>query len=105
MGKSSHIKYFEYRELPTKGFVIAPIYESFGYHYIEGSWAVLPARIFGVDYVEWLHYCEVNGARLIGINWDYVLGVWENPNQQFLDELNRRTNALASIIDLKGLSY
>lgn len=105
MGRSSHIKYFEYRESIYGGYTIGPIYKEFGYPYIEGSWAVLPARFFGVNYVDWLHYCEAHGARLIGKNQYYIIPIWETPNQQILNELNERANQLASILDLKGLKY
>lgn len=104
MGKSSHIKYFEYKEF-FGGFSIAPIYKEFDNAYIEGSWGVLPARIFGVHYVDWLHYCEAHGARLMGKNWYYVIPYWKEPNQDFLNVLNERTNELASLIDLKRLEY
>ncbi len=106
MGQSSRIKYFEFREtIIHSGYTIAPIYKEFGNPYIEGSWLILPARIFGVHYVEWLHYCEAQGARLIGKNQYYVMPVWSEPNYEILNELNERTNELASLIDLKGLEY
>lgn len=105
MAKSSSIKYFEYRESMNNGFTIGPIYKEFDYPYIEGSWGILPARIFGIHYVDWLHYCEMNGAILIGKNYYYVVPVWKEPNQQFLNELNERTNKLAKLVDFKKLRY
>lgn len=105
MAKSSRIKYFEYRESPYGGYMIVPIYKEFGDPCINGSWGVLPARIFGVHYVDWLHYCEAHGARLIGKNHLYIVEVWDEPNQEILNVLNRRTVQIASILNLKGLKY
>ena len=105
MGNTRSIKYFEYRETSRGGSTIAPIYSEFGTPYIEGSWLVLPAHFFGVSYVEWLHYCEAHGARLIGKNQYYVMPIWDNIDETILNELNQRTNELASKIDLKGLKY
>ena len=99
------MKYFEYRESTFGGYTIAPIYENFGYPYTEGSFVILPARFFGMDFITWLHFCEANGATLNGKNQYYVLPLWKEPNEKFLNELNERVNTIAKQIDLKGLSY
>lgn len=99
------MKYFEYRESVLGGYTIAPIYEKFGNPRTEGSFAVLPSRFFGVDFVTWLHMCEANGADLNGKTSYYVIPVWKEPNQAFLNQLNERVDTIAKKIDLKGLSY
>lgn len=99
------MKYFEYRESIYGGYTIVPVYEKFGSPKTEGSFAVLPSRFFGMDFVTWLHYCEANGAHLNGKNWYYVIPLWKEPNQDFLEEINERVTTIAKKIDLKGLSY
>lgn len=92
------ISYFTYREQPNGGYTICPIYKEFGEDwYIEGSWAVLPARFFGLSFPDYLRYCRMHGAEIIGKNQYYPLIYWKEKNNGFLLELNRRANALIKI--------
>jgi hypothetical protein len=92
------INYFCYRERPDGKYMIAPIYKEFGEDWrIMGSWAVLPARLFGLSFPDYLRYCIMHGANVWGKNHYYPIVVWEQKNEGFLLELNRRANALIQI--------
>ena len=92
------ISYFTYLEQPNGGYTICPIYKEFGADwYSEGSWAVLPARFFGLSFPDYLRYCRMHGAEIIGKNQYYPLIYWKEKNNGFLLELNRRANILIKI--------
>lgn len=101
--------YFAYRESTIgNGWVIAPNLKEFmdvdNPTMIRGSFNLLACRISGLSWPQWLRYCRQHGAHLYGKNCKYVVAVWEEPNKEFLRELNVRANEIAKLIDLKQLS-
>lgn len=90
--------YFYYREQPSGGYMICPMYKEFGEDWrIMGSWAVLPARLFGLSYPDYLRYCIMHGAQVFGKEHRYPTILWKEKNNGFILELNRRANALIQI--------
>ena len=59
-----------------------------------GSWAVLPARLFGLSWPDYLRYCVQSGAKVRGREHIYPMIIWDIPNKIFINELNERANAL-----------
>ncbi|MDV3427015.1 MAG: hypothetical protein LIR50_07495 [Bacillota bacterium] len=98
-------QYFLFRETSNKGWTICPNYDLLGANYLRGSYFVLAARFMGISWPNWLRLCRNNGARLYGKNSLYTTAIWEKPNQDFLDSLNKRVNEIASKITLKELDY
>ena len=90
--------WFMYRENPDGKFTIVPNYKNFGEDWkIMGSWAVLPARLFGLSWADYLRYCRQCGADVRGKAHQYPIIVWDKKNNEFLDELNKRANQLIKI--------
>ena len=98
-------EYFTFIESSENRWFIAPKYDMFGSPHITGSYGVLISRFFGLSWVDWLKYCVQNGARLQGKDTVYVLAIWEQPNRDFLKEINLRMNEIAKHIDVKELKY
>lgn len=98
-------QYFSFVEHGKDQWFLTPKYSLFGEPLITGSYAVLPARFFGLSWEDWLHYCENNGAQLYGKNSKYVCAVWKEPNNVFLKEVNKRVSDIANIINIKELNY
>ena len=92
------IKFFTWRDNPDGTYSIAPMYKEFGEDWrIMGSWSVLPARLFGLSWPNYLRYCISLGARVTGKQHLYPTIKWEKPNYKILDELNRRANLLIKV--------
>lgn len=90
--------WFMYRENPDGKSTIVPIYKNFGEDWkIMGSWAVLPARLFGLSWADYLRYCRQCGADVRGKTHQYPIIAWNEKNNEFLDELNKRANQLIKI--------
>ena len=98
-------EYFTFIESSENRWFIAPKYDMFGSPHITGSYGVLISRFFGLSWADWLKYCVQNGARLQGKDTVYVLAIWEQPNGDFLKEINLRMNEIAKHIDVKELKY
>ena len=87
--------YFYYRENPDSSYSICPMYKEFNEDWkIMGSWAVLPARLFGISWPDYLRYCIQNGAKVVGREHIYPIIKWDKPNKEFINELNHRANKL-----------
>lgn len=97
--------YFVFRESSNNGWTICPKHELFGNPSITGSFALLPCRMLGISWPDWLRLCQQNGATLYGKNMPYVHAIWREPNKDFLKILNKRANDIAALIDLKILKY
>lgn len=98
-------EYFTYRESSNKGWMIYPKHNYFGDPRINGSFALLPCRMLGISWPDWLRLCEANGAKLYGKNNLYVHAIWSEPNKDFLNMINKRTNEIAERVDLATLKY
>lgn len=97
-------QYFEYREHGVKGYVIIPIYKEFSESMIRGSYGLLPCRITGLSWPQYLRYCMQHGAHVYGKHSKYPTAVWDEPNMEFLNMLNQRANELAKVINFKELN-
>lgn len=93
------ITYFQYREQPdNSSYMICPVYHNFGEDWrVNGSWNVLASRFFGLSFPDYLRYCILHGATVIGRGQMYPTIIWKEKNNGFLLELNRRANALIQI--------
>lgn len=90
--------YFYYRENPDGTYSLSPMYKEFDEDWrIMGSWSVLPARLFGLSWANYLRYCIKNGADVRGKNHIYPIIHWKEKNKDFLDELNKRANCLIKV--------
>ena len=92
------MKWFEYRENTDGRFSIIPVYKNFKEDWkIMGSWSVLPARIFGLSWPDYLRYCIQNGAIVVGKEHRYPYISWKEKNVEFLNDLNRRANIVIQL--------
>lgn len=83
--------YFYYRENPDGTYAICPMYKEFKEDWrIMGSWAVLPARLLGLSWPDYLRYCIQNGATVKGKEHIYPIISWKEKNIRFLNDLNIR---------------
>ena len=97
--------YFNFIEFSENHWVIMPKHDLFGEHRITGSFALLASRFSGLSWPDWIKYCVQNGAKLQGKNSIYVSIYWDAPNNKFLNELNKRINEIAKVINIKELNY
>lgn len=97
--------YFDFVEFSENRWIICPRHEAFGFPRIVGSYGVMVSRFFGLDWVDWLRYCEQNGATLQGKKSLYITAFWKTPNKTFLAEINKRVNEIAKHINIKELKY
>ena len=97
-------KYFRFDQF-SHGYMITPFHEKFTDQMIQGSFSLLPCRLLGISWPDWLRMCEQHGAHLYGKNSRYVCAYWDIPDEKFLEMLNERANAVAAIVDLKNLKY
>lgn len=87
-------KFFYYREQPDGKYMVCPVYKEFPEDWrIMGSWAVLPARLFGLSWPDYLRYCVQSGAKVRGREHICPMIIWDIPNKIFINELNERANA------------
>ena len=92
------MNYFYYRENPDGTYSLSPLYKEFGEDWkIMGSWSVLPARLLGLSWPNYLRYCMKCGADVKGKNHHYPIIHWKEKNKDFLDELNKRANYLIKV--------
>lgn len=105
MERNDNLNFFEFQESITGGWIIRPNIDMFRKEQkeINGSYNLLACRISGLSWPEWLYYCQQNGAMLFGKKNYYVIAIWKEKNQDFLDMLNMRATQINEIIDLKEL--
>ena len=100
--------YFVFRETSNNGWSICPVHKEWiGEDYgkpIKGSFNLLACRVSGLSWPQWLRFCRQNGAKLYGKNHKYPVAVWKEPNKQFLNDLNKRANELAQLINIEELN-
>jgi len=105
MDRNDSLNFFSFQESVYGGWIIRPNIEMFRSEQrpIKGSYNLLACRISGLSWPDWLRYCQQNGAVLYGKNSYYILAIWKEKNQGFLDMLNERANQLSKMLDLKEL--
>lgn len=100
------MSYFEWREYSSGvGYLIGPDYRKFGGPAIKGSWGVVPSRILGLSWPEYLRLCRNNGATLLGRDHIYIMPCFKQKNEAFLKMLNDRAAEIDKIIGLKNLNF
>lgn len=90
--------WFWWREEPDGTFAILPMYKNFPEDWcIMGSWSVLPARLLGLSWPDYLRFCIQQGATVTGKNHLYPIIKWKKKNEALMAELNKRANILIRI--------
>lgn len=92
-------EYFVLEESPLvpKKYLIKPVFENFPSLSTTGSYNVLPARIFGLSYPQYLRFCrDIIGADIIGKNHVYPVAYFKKTinTNAFLRLLNSYTNLI-----------
>lgn len=79
------------------------IYESADFNF-KSSYHVLCARVLGLSYIEYLHYCYNFGAKIVG-RQGYSYPVWKIDDKagikEVLRELNYQWNKVESFLKKK----
>lgn len=86
------MNYFWLDETPNGKLIIRPVYEKFPIHHFRGSYGVLPARVTGLSYANYLRLCrDEGGAELIGKGHLYPVPYFTKGEKAstFLAELNK----------------
>ena len=84
--------FFEPNETPEGYFLIGfkdiPFATNEGFKY-ESSYHVLPARLLGFSYDDYLKYCAVNGAKIRGLT-GYRYPAWKDKSlcKKMCDKVN-----------------
>ena len=76
-------------------YIIRPIHDAFHLDYTEGSFAVICARLFNLDYPDYLRMCrDCFGAELIGKGTNYPIAYFKRSKEldALVDLLNARAN-------------
>ena len=97
--------YFKFKETSNNGWTLCPEWDMFWTEGqpINGSFNLIPCRVSGLNWPQWLRFCRQHGATLYGKGHTYVVAVWKEPNKEFEKMMNQRANELAKIINLKEL--
>lgn len=94
--------YFYFRENPDGTYSLSPIYKEFGEDWkIMGSWSVLPARLLGLSWADYLRYCIQCGAEVRGKEHIYPIIRWKEKNLDFINDLNKRATYLIKVKETK----
>ena len=78
-------------------YIIKPIHENFHLDYTEGSFNVICARLFNLDYPDYLRMCrDCFGAEIIGKGSLYPVAYFKFSKQlvDLVDSLNARANMI-----------
>ena len=76
-------------------YIIRPIHENFHLNSTNGSFAVICARLFNLDYPDYLRMCrDCFGAEIIGKNSMYPIAYFKRSKEldALVDLLNARAN-------------
>lgn len=76
-------------------YIIRPIHENFHLDYTEGSFNIICARLFGLNYPDYLRMCrDCFGAEIVGKNSMYPTAIFKFSKQltDLVDGLNSRAN-------------
>lgn len=88
-------KYFDLDEgINHESFILRPNFELLPLENTTGSFAVLPARLLGLTYVDYLRMCrDILGAEIIGKGSKYPVVYFQKKaaTRQFIKLLNGRT--------------
>lgn len=105
-------KYFIWGECSNRGVQIGPNWDLWlkdsepKDFYFEGSMRVIPARLMGLSYPDYLRWCKQEfGARLVGKKSLYTGAIFDKPNDEFLNIINERANTIFEKINIKELHY
>ena len=93
------IKVFYYDESPVNPpyGVLRVDVEKIPHGKMSGSWNILPARLLGINYADYLRFCrDVLNAQIVGKNTKYPIPYFRQSNetQQFIRLLNKRVELL-----------
>ena len=86
--------YFWLDETPNGKYIIRPVYEKFPIHYFRGSYAVMPSRVLGLSYSNYLRLCrDAGGAEIVGKSHKYPVAYFNNDTKarEFVKRLNQYT--------------
>jgi hypothetical protein len=78
-------------------YMIKPDYEVWGITHIEGSGNVLPARVMGLTYAQYLRFCrDLLNAELVGKYHKYPYPLFDNVLyvREFITLLNKRATLI-----------
>lgn len=93
------IKVFYYDESPVNppyGIIRVDV-DKIPHGKMNGSWNILPARLLGIGYADYLRFCrDILNAQIRGKNTKYPIAYFQNTKelQQFLRLLNKRVELL-----------
>lgn len=93
------IKVFYYDDSPVNppyGMIRVDV-EKIPHGKMEGSWNILPARLMGINYADYLRFCrDVLDAKVIGKNTKYPVPYFKQSKEttQFIRLLNKRVELL-----------
>ena len=104
-------EYFKFSETSNGSFQVSVNWDLWlaGHHprdfHFEGSFRVIPARILGIPYDQYLLWLASYGGRLIGKNIKYGTAVFDRPVKEIENILNERATEIFSKINIGGLNY
>lgn len=101
-------KIFYYEESPYHPgyYLIRAKHEENHINYTEGSFNILPARLLGLTYANYLRMCrDIFGATLIGKNEKYPVAYFKLSEQLFTLVKVLNTAATAAIFELENPEY
>jgi hypothetical protein len=93
------MKYFTIEEsMAYSGkYMLAPKHDKLPLTYTTGSYNILPARLLGLHYADYLRYCrDTVAAELIGKNSNYVVPYFSDKTKlaQLIAELDSRVEKI-----------
>ena len=89
------MSYFKIDESPTNlgKYVVRPDFDKLPLYNTRGSYAILPARVMGITYANYLRLCrDEYGAEIIGKNSFYPIAYFKEINRvkELVKELDKR---------------
>ena len=105
------MKYFTWGDCSNKGLQVSVVWDSVvpngdykNFHF-EGSMRLLPARVLGLPYDQYLRLAQSYGARLVGKDSEYVGAIFDRPNDEWLDFLNKRADEVFKYVDIGDIEW